>query len=123
MTVSQPPRDQQVRRRPQLHADRPDQNHQYVVRVRALQLRYGVLSSSGSSGRTFRKTCLVISQEILNRSVEYNPFPECIMCGRFEEIYLGDDPMILKQLSVATLPPAERFTGLELDGDCSVRFG
>jgi Fibronectin type III domain len=98
-------------------------NHHYVVRVRALQLRYGALSYSLSSGRTFKKTCLQISQEILNRYVAYNPFPECIMCGRFEDIYQGDDPVIYKQLSVATLPAAERFKGIELEADGSVLFG
>ena len=76
-----------------------------------------------ASGRTFKKTCLQISQEILNRYVAYNPFPECIMCGRFEEIYQGDDPVIYKQLSVATLPGAERFKGLEWEPDGAVIFG
>jgi hypothetical protein len=65
----------------------------------------------------------MIPQEILNRYVEYNPWPECIMCGRFEEIYQGDDPVIQKQLSVATLPGAERFKGIELEADGSVLFG
>jgi hypothetical protein len=45
------------------------------------------------------------------------------MCGRFEEIYQGDDPVIQKQLSVATLPPAERFKGIELEADGSVLIG
>jgi hypothetical protein len=97
--------------------------HHYVVRVRALQLRNGALSYSNSSGRTFKRICLVISPEILNRYVEYDPFPPCIMCGRFEEIYEGYDPVIRKQLSVATLPAAERFKGIELQADGSVAFG
>ena len=45
------------------------------------------------------------------------------MCGRFEEIYQGNDPVIQKQLSVATLPAAERFNGLQLEADGSVLFG
>ena len=61
-----------------------------------------------------------IPPEILNHYVAYNPFPECIMCGRLEDIYEGDDPVIRKQLSVATLPAAERFKGIELEADGSV---
>ena len=97
--------------------------HHYVVRVRALQLRNGALTYSNSSGRTFKRICLVIPQEILNRYVAYDPFPPCIMCGRFEEIYQGDDPVIQRQLSVATLPGAERFNGIQREADGSVLFG
>ena len=44
------------------------------------------------------------------------------MCGRFEDILDIDDPVIRKQVSVATLPAAERFKGIELEADGSVRF-
>jgi hypothetical protein len=98
-------------------------NHKYVVRVRALQFRNGVTSFSNSSGRTFQKTCLVIRQDILDRYVEYNPFPECIMCGvSLQDIYMGDDPLIAKQLAAATLPGADRLKGLQLEADGAVQF-
>ena len=79
---------------------------------------------SASSGRTFRRLCIKISDDILNRYVAYNPFPECIMCGlRAVDVYDGVDPAIIKQLSVATLPAAERFAGMTLEADGSVAFG
>ena len=98
--------------------------HQYIARVRAMQFRNGAISYSLASGRTFKALCLRIPDEILNRYVAYNPFPECIMCGlRLEDIYEGGDPVIRKQLSVATLPGAERFKGMTLEADGSVLFG
>lgn len=44
------------------------------------------------------------------------------MCGRLEDILDIEDPVIRKQVSVATLPAAERFGGMELEADGSVRF-
>jgi hypothetical protein len=97
-------------------------NQSFVARVRALQFHNGITSYSASSGRAFSTTCLRISKEILDRYVAYNPFPECIMCGKLEDIYTGVDPEISKQLSVATLPGADRLKGIEIAGDGSVRF-
>src|SRR4051794_30141603 len=94
-------------------------NHHYVVRVRALQFKGGVLTWSPTAARTFQRTCLYIPIEKLNQYVEYNPWPECIMCGRLEEMQF-DDPVIYRQVSAATLPAAEKFGGLELEADGSV---
>ena len=44
------------------------------------------------------------------------------MCGRLEDILDIEDPVIRKQVSVATLPAAERFGGMELEADGSARF-
>ena len=97
--------------------------HQYVVRVRALEYRNGALNYSASSGRTFKRLCLIIAPERLRQYVAYNPFPECIMCGRLEDILDIEDPVIRKQISVATLPAAERLKGITLEADGSVLFG
>ena len=97
--------------------------HQYVVRVRALQVKNATLTYSASSGRTFRRLCIKLSDDILNRYVAYNPFPECIMCGlRATDVYDGVDPAIIKQLSVATLPAADGLKAINLEADGSVRF-
>jgi hypothetical protein len=96
--------------------------HQYVVRVRSLQYKNGALTYSSSSGRTFRRLCL-ISPEVLNRYVAYNPFPECIMCDRLSDILQIEDPIVYRRVSAATLPAAERFQGMQLEADGSVVFG
>jgi hypothetical protein len=97
--------------------------HQYVVRVRALQVKNATLTYSSSSGRTFRRLCIRIDDDILQRYVAYNPFPECIMCGlKATDVYDGVDPAIIKQLSVATLPAADGLKAINLEADGSVRF-
>ena len=76
---------------------------QYVARVRALQNRFGVLSHSTPSGRAFKKLCLItLSSEVAREHVEYDPFPECVMCG-VEGIRVDD---------IRVLPKAERFAGM-----------
>ena len=35
--------------------------------------------------------------------VAYNPWPECIMCGRLENV-LFDDPVIYREIGDAVLP-------------------
>jgi hypothetical protein len=98
--------------------------HQYVVRVRALQIKNNQLTYSAPSGRTFKRLCIRIPDDVLKRYVAYNPFPECIMCGdRLTDVYDGVDPAVIKQLSVATLPAADRFGGMTLEADGSVAFG
>ena len=93
------------------------------VRVRALEYRNGALNYSASSGRTFKRLCLMIPPERLRQYVAYNPFPECIMCGlRATDVYDGVDPAIIKQLSVATLPAADGLKAINLEADGSVRF-
>ena len=89
-------------------------NHHYVVRVRALQKRFGVYTYSTSAADTFVRKCLVIPDHIIQRYVAYNPWPECIMCGRLENV-LFEDPIIYRAIGDAVLPQ-ERFQGLELDG-------
>jgi hypothetical protein len=87
--------------------------HHYVVRVRALQKRFGVYSYSTSAGDTFWRMCLIVPDKFLTRYVEYNPWPECIKCGRLENVFF-DDPIIYREIGDAVLPQ-ERFQGLELD--------
>lgn len=87
--------------------------HHYVVRVRALQKRFGVYSYSASAADTFIRQCLVIPDKIIKQYVEYNPWPECIMCGRLDYVHF-DDPVIYRAIEDVPLPQ-ERFQGLQLD--------
>ena len=87
--------------------------HHYVVRVRALQKRFGVYTYSTSAADTFVRLCVIPPWKIANDYVEYNPWPECIMCGRLENV-LFDDPIIYREIGDAVLPQ-ERFQGLQLD--------
>ena len=89
--------------------------HHYVVRVRALQKRFGVYSYSTSAADTFVRMCVIPPWKIVRDYVLYNPWPECIMCGRRENIFF-DDPVIYRELGDAVLPQ-ERFEGLELTED------
>jgi hypothetical protein len=93
--------------------------HQYVVRVRALESYRGTYSYSPSSGRTFKRLCLEIPPEKLKDYVAYNPFPECIMCGRID--FEIDDPVIQRTLATATLP-TDQLKGIALEADGSVIF-
>jgi hypothetical protein len=95
-------------------------NHHYVVRVRALEFKSGALIWSATSARTFYATCLRIDPARLAGYVAYNPWPGCIMCGGLEQMQI-DDPVILKAVSTATLPAADRIKGLQLEADGSVR--
>jgi hypothetical protein len=97
----------------------PIHHHHSVVRVRALQWRAGALTWSATSARTFYAACLLIDPARLAQYVEYNPWPGCIMCGGLESMQI-DDPVIRKEISVATLPGPERIKGLELEADGSV---
>ena len=56
--------------------------HHYVVRVRALQKRFGVYTYSTSAADTFKRLCLQIPDKIISQYVEYNPWPECITLRR-----------------------------------------
>jgi hypothetical protein len=94
-------------------------NHHYVVRVRALELRNGAPIWSATSARTFYAACLIIDPSRLEQYVAYNPWPGCIMCGGLEQMEI-DDPVIRKEVSVATLPATERLKGLQLEADGSV---
>jgi Fibronectin type III domain len=94
-------------------------NHHYVVRVRALQWRNGVMSWSGTAPRTFYRACLYIPVEKLKQYVAYNPWPECIMCGRLDDMQL-DDPVIYRMVATAQPPAADIFRGIQLEGDGSV---
>jgi hypothetical protein len=94
--------------------------HQYVVRVRAFQARGNTFAYSAPSGRTFKRLCFAIPTERIKQYVEYNPWPECIMCGIREQLEI-EDPVIQRALATAVLP-AERFAGMELEADGSVLF-
>jgi hypothetical protein len=93
--------------------------HHYVVRVRALQFKNGATTWSATSARTFYSACLAIPVEKLNQYVAYNPWPECIMCGGLKALEI-EDPVIYRELSVATLPAADKIRGLQLVADGSV---
>jgi hypothetical protein len=94
-------------------------NHHYVLRVRALELGWfsHQLTYSGSSADTFVRTCLRISDEILNRYVAYNPWPGCIMCGLVD--FYSDDPVMERQIAAAIPPAAENIRGVQLAADGS----
>jgi hypothetical protein len=94
-------------------------NHHYVVRVRALEWRQGALVWSNTSARTFVKSCLYIPIEKLKQYVEYNPWPECIMCGRLDDMQL-DDPVIYRMVETARPPAADVIKGLRFEADGSV---
>jgi hypothetical protein len=87
--------------------------HHYVVRVRALQKRFGVYTYSTSAADTFKRLCLQIPDKIISQYVEYNPWPECIRCGGLDYVHF-DDPVIYRALEDVALPQ-ERFEGLKLD--------
>ncbi len=97
--------------------------HHYVVRVRALEFKGGATYWSGTSARAFMHgPCLEIPKERLNQYVAYNPWPECIMCGKLDDLQIGD-PEIYKEMTVATLPGPEKFRGMQIEGDGSVAIG
>ena len=91
-------------------------NHHFAVRVRALELTSShALVYSASSADSFVRNCVKISDEVLNRYVAYNPWPECIMCGLQD--YFSDDPIMERQIATATLPAAERIRGVQIAAD------
>jgi hypothetical protein len=91
-------------------------NHHFVVRVRALEMTAShALVYSASSADSFSRSCLRISDEVLNRYVAYNPWPECIMCGLQQ--YFSDDPIMERQIATAVAPAAERIRGIEIAAD------
>lgn len=93
-------------------------NHKYVVRVRAIQWRAGVISFSAPSGRFFQKTCLFIDPaKIAKDYVLYNPWPECPQCNVLDGLRI-EDPRIL----TAKPPIAERIGGLELEVDGQIKL-
>jgi hypothetical protein len=95
-------------------------NHHFAVRVRALELTSShALVYSASSADSFVRSCLKISDEILNRYVAYNPWPGCIMCGLVD--FFSDDPIMERQIAVATAPVAERIQGVQLAADGEAR--
>jgi hypothetical protein len=99
-------------------------NHHYVVRVRALELTAThALVYSASAADSFYRACFKLPDEVLSRYVAYNPWPECIMCGLVE--YFSDDPIMERQIAMATPPAAERIRGVEIaaDGQASVIGG
>jgi fibronectin type III domain protein len=95
--------------------------HQYVVRVRSLQAKGNALTYSWPSGRTFKRLCLILPVEKLKQYVEYNPWPECPMCGLREQLEM-DDPVIQRIVATAKPPVEQQFGGMELEADGSVAF-
>jgi hypothetical protein len=87
--------------------------HHYVVRVRALQKRFGVYTYSASAADTFQRLCLVLPDRIVKQYVAYNPWPECIQCDRADFVRF-DDPVIYEAIRGVPLPQ-ERVQGLQLD--------
>ena len=95
--------------------------HQYVVRVRALQVKNATLTYSASSGRIFNKICLIIPQEIEREYVEYNPDWGCPMCEIDWRALQVDDPVIQRAV-VRAVSVQEGPQRLQVEADGSVRF-
>ena len=95
--------------------------HHYVIRLRALQHRFGVYSFSGTDYDHFWSSCILV--KIRDEYIEYDPFwwDQCWVCGGLEEILRQEDPVIYHELAKATPPINEQIRGLELLGDGSVR--
>ena len=93
--------------------------HHYVVRVRALQHRFGVYSWSATSYDHFWSNCLAL--KLRDEYIEYDPFwwNQCWVCGGLEEI-LREDPVIYRELRNAAPPIDEQIQGMELLADGSV---
>jgi hypothetical protein len=96
-------------------------NHHYVLRVRALELGWfsHQLTYSSSSADTFVRSCLRISDDVLNRYVAYNPWPGCIMCGLLD--FYSDDPVMQREIAAAIPPAAEKIRGVQLAADGSAQ--
>jgi len=96
-------------------------NHQYVVRVRAVQYLNGAVQYSLPSGRAFQKTCLFIDpSKWANEYVEYNPW-ECWVCNPIEGLRI-EDPVIQRAVAAAKLPGPERFAGMQIEADGAISF-
>lgn len=95
--------------------------HHYVVRLRALQHRFGTYTFSGTDYDHFWSSCILV--KIRDEYIEYDPFwwDQCWVCGGLEDILRQDDPVIYRELAKATPPINEQIRGLELLGDGSVR--
>jgi hypothetical protein len=93
--------------------------HQYLVRVKALQIRNGVATWSPSTARAFTAICPFYPVEKLKQWVEYNPDWGCPMCGVRELQF--DDPVIYREVLAAKPPVAEQIRGFEIEADGSVR--
>ena len=94
--------------------------HHYVVRVRALQYRFGVYSFSPTSYDHFWSSCLHL--QLRDEYIEYDPFwwNQCWVCNGLEEI-LRHDPVIYRELEKAAPPVNEQIRGMHLLADGSVR--
>ena len=97
----------------------PISGHHYVLRLRALQHRFGVYTFSGTSYDHFTSSCLFV--KLRDEYIEYDPFwwDQCWVCGGLEDI-LMDDPVLYRGLKTATAPVNEQIRGLQLEADGSV---
>ncbi len=95
--------------------------HHYVVRLRALQHRFGTYTFSGTDYDHFWSSCLWL--KLRDEYIEYDPFwwDQCWVCNGLEDILRHDDPVIYRELKYATPPINEQIRGLALLGDGSVR--
>lgn len=93
--------------------------HHYVLRLRALQHRFGTYSFSGTSYDHFTSSCVLV--KLRDEYIEYDPFwwDQCWVCGGLEAI-LMDDPVIYRGLKTAVGPVNEQIRGLQLEADGSV---
>jgi hypothetical protein len=95
-----------------------------VVRVRALELTAAhALVYSATSGDSLKRACLRLPDDVIQRYVAYNPWPECIMCGLLD--YYSDDPIMERTIATATPPAAEKIGGVQIaaDGEIAVIGG
>jgi hypothetical protein len=90
--------------------------HHFVVRVRALELTSAhALVYSATSADSFIRACLRLPDDVINRYVAYNPWPECIMCGLLD--YYSDDPIMERTIATAVAPVAENIRGIQIAAD------
>jgi hypothetical protein len=93
--------------------------HHYVVRVRALQHRFGTWTFSATSADHFWSSCIFV--KLRDEYIEYDPFwwNQCWVCGGLEDIVI-DDPVIYRSLKTGVAPVEEPIRGLQLEADGSV---
>ena len=98
--------------------------HKYVVRVRAMQFRNGVVTYSASSGRIFYKRCIILIDpgKIANEYAEWDPNPPCIMCDFDWGVLRVDDP-VMQRAVTKLLQPRAGVEKIQIEADGSVRFG
>jgi hypothetical protein len=97
---------------------------EYILCLRAVEVTnsFQVLFSSRTC-RVFLVTYKLDLAKIVNKYIEYNPNPGCIMCGLIE--FVTDDPVIQERLEAVAVRDPAPITGVKIDarGEVSLVIG